>query len=96
MLIFECFKLLFQNKMLMLVTLSNLLGSFGFGASLMTYFFKYKMPEISVFGYVLGPLTLNTIFGTLTSPLSFFGMLMADKLKQKFKGYRNLLIFIQI
>ena len=94
--IFECFKLLFQNKMLMLVTLSNLLGSFGFGASLMTYFFKYKMPEISVFGYVLGPLTLNTIFGTLTSPLSFFGMLMADKLKHKFKGYRNLLIFIQV
>ena len=94
--ILECFKLLFQNKMLMLVTLSNLLGCFGFGANLMTYFFKYKMPEISVFGYVLGPLTLNTIFGTLTSPLSFFGMLMADKLKHKFKGYRNLLIFIQI
>ena len=94
--ILECFKLLFQNKMLMLVTLSNLLGSLAFGGSLMTYFFKYKLPEISIAGYVLGPLTLNTIFGTLTSPLSFLGMLMADKLKQKFKGYKNLLIFIQV
>ena len=94
--ILECFKLLFQNKMLMLVTLSNLFGALAFGGNLMTYFFKYKLPEISIAGYVLGPLTLNTIFGTLTSPLSFLGMIMADKLKKKFKGYRNLLIFIQV
>ena len=94
--ILECFKLLFQNKMLMLVTLSNLFGALAFGGNLMTYFFKYKLPEISIAGYVLGPLTLNTIFGTLTSPLSFLGMIMADKLKKKFEGYRNLLIFIQV
>ncbi len=94
--ILECFKLLFQNKMLMLVTLSNLFGALAFGGNLMTYFFKYKVPEISIAGFVLGPLTLTTVFGALTTAPSFLGMLFADKLKTKFKGYRNLLIFIQV
>ena len=94
--ILECFKLLFQNKMLLLVTLSNLFGAFAFGNNLTTYFFKYKIPEISIAGFVLGPLTLTTIFGALTTAPSFLGMLFADKLKIKFKGYRNLLIFIQL
>lgn len=94
--ILECFKLLFQNKMLMLVTLSNLFGALAFGNSLVTYFFKYKVPEISIAGMVLGPLTLTTIYGAITYAPSFLGMLFADKLKIKFKGYRNLLIFIQI
>lgn len=94
--ILECFKLLFQNKMLMLVTLSNLFGALAFGGNLMTYFFKYKIPEISIAGFVLGPLTLTTVFGALTTAPSFLGMLLADKLKIKFKGYRNLLIFIQL
>ena len=94
--ILECFRLLFQNKMLMLVTLSNLFGALAFGNNLMTYFFKYKIPEISIGGFVLGPLTLTTVFGALTTAPSFLGMLMADKLKEKFKGYRNLLIFIQL
>lgn len=94
--ILECFNLLFRNKMLMLVTLSNLFGAFAFGGNLMTYFFKYKLPEISIGGFVLGPLTLTTVFGALTTAPSFLGMLFADKLKIKFKGYRNLLIFIQL
>jgi GPH family glycoside/pentoside/hexuronide:cation symporter/probable glucitol transport protein GutA len=94
--ILECFRLLFQNKMLMLVTLSNLFGAFAFGNNLMTYFFKYKLPEISIGSFVLGPLTLTTVFGALTSAPAFLGMLFADKLKEKLKGYRNLLIFIQL
>ena len=94
--ILECFKLLFQNKMLMLITLSNLFGSLAFGNSLITYFFKYKMPEISVAGIVLGPLTLTTVYGAITYAPSFLGMIFADKLKVKFGGYKNLLIFIQI
>lgn len=92
----ECFRLLFSNKMLMLVTLSNLFGAFAFGNNLMTYFFKYKMPEIAIGDFVLGPLTLTTVFGALTTAPAFLGMILADKLKIKFKGYRNLLIFIQI
>ena len=94
--ILECFKLLFQNKMLMLVTLSNLFGALAFGNNLVTYFIKYKIPEISIGGFVLGPLTLTTVAGALTVAPSFFGMLLADKLKVKFNGYRNLLIFVQI
>jgi len=94
--IFECFKLLFQNKMLLLVTLSNLFGSLAFGNSLVTYFFKYKMPEISIAGFILGPLTLTTVYGAITYAPSFLGMIFADKLKVKFGGYKNLLIFIQI
>ncbi len=40
----ESFTLLFKNKMMLLVTLANILGSLGFGASLVTYFFKYEIP----------------------------------------------------
>ncbi len=94
--IFESFGLLFKNKMLLLVTLANLFGSFAFGGSLVTYFFKYKVPEISVAGMVLGPLTLTTIYGAITYAPSFLGMIFADKFKVKLHGYRNLLIFIQI
>ena len=94
--IFECFRLLFRNKMLLLVTLSNLFGALAFGNSLVTYFFKYKIPEISIGGFVLGPLTLTTIFSALTAAPAFLGMLLADKLKEKCKGYRNLLIVIQV
>ena len=94
--ILECFKLLFQNKMLLLVTLANLFGSLAFGNNLVTHFFKYKVPEISFAGMVLGPLTLTTIYGAITYAPSFLGMIFADKLKVKFGGYKNLLIFIQI
>ncbi len=94
--IVECFRLLFSNKMLMLVTLANLLGSFAFGNNLVTYFFKYKIPEISVAGMVLGPLTLTTIYSAITYAPSFLGMIFADKFKHLFKGYKNVLIAIQV
>lgn len=93
--IFECFKLLFQNKMLMLVTLSNLFGALAFGNSLVTYFFKYKMSVEGLPSFI-GALGLTTIYGALTYAPSFLGMIFADKLKNLFKGYRNLLIFIQL
>ena len=94
----ECFKLLFSNKMLMLVTLSNLFGAFAFGNSLVTYFFKYKLPTDGFLGEnsLIGALGLTTIYSALTYVPSFLGMIFADKLKIKFKGYRNLLIFIQL
>jgi Na+/melibiose symporter-like transporter len=94
--IFECFKLLFHNKMLLLVTLANLFGALAFGNSLVTYFFKYKMEPIFIGSFELGPLTLTTVYGAITYAPSFLGMIFADKLKVKFKGYRNLLIFIQL
>lgn len=94
---FECFRLLFQNKMLMLVTLANLFGSFAFGNSLITHFFKYKIPsDFLGEGSLIGALGLTTIYSALTYAPSFLGMIFADKLKKLCKGYRNLLIVIQI
>ncbi len=93
---FESFKLLFQNKMLMLITLSNLFGALAFGGNLVTYFFKYKVPEITVFGIVLGPLLLTTVYSAITYAPSFVGMIFANKLADWCKGNKNLLIVIQL
>lgn len=92
----ESFKLLFQNKMLLLITLSNLFGALAFGNNLITYFFKYKVPEISIGGMVLGPLMLTTVYGAITYAPSFLGMIFANKFRDLFKGYKNLLIVIQL
>ncbi len=91
----ECFKLLFQNKMLMLITLSNLFGSLAFGNNLVTYFFKYMFPE-DYFGGFLGALGLTTVYFAITTAPSFLGMLLADKLKKLCHGYRNVLILSQL
>ncbi len=92
----ESLKLLFQNKMLMLITLSNLFGALAFGSNLITYFFKYKVPEISIGGIVLGPLVLTTVYSAVTYAPSFLGMIFANKFRDLFKGYKNLLIVIQV
>lgn len=92
----ESFLLLFKNKMLLLVTLANLCGSLGFGASLVTYFFKYEIPADFIGGGLIGALGLTTIYFILTGLPGFIGMVLADKLKKWFGGYVNVLIFIQI
>ncbi len=95
----ESFSLLFKNKMMMLVVLANLFGAVGFGGNLVTYFFKYKIPadfipSDGIFGFI-GALGLTTIYFAITGSLGFIGMMMADKLKKWFKGYVNVLIFMQ-
>lgn len=94
--IFESFGLLFQNKMLLLITLSNLFGALAFGNNLVTYFFKYKIPGFSIGGLELGPLMLTTVYGAVTYAPSFIGMIFANKLRDWCKGYKNLLIVIQL
>ncbi len=92
----ESFSLLFKNKMLLLLTLSNLFGALGFGGNLMVYFFKYKMPtDFLGANSFIGALGLTTIYGAITYGPQFIGMLFADKLKKIFKGYVNALIFMQ-
>jgi Na+/melibiose symporter-like transporter len=54
------------------------------------------MEPVFIAGFELGPLTLTTVYGAITYAPSFLGMIFADKLKVKFGGYKNLLIFIQI
>lgn len=95
----ESFSLLFKNKMLMLVTLANLLGAVGFGGNLVTYFFKYKIPanfisSDGIFSFI-GALGLTTIYFAVTSAAGFIGMIFADKIKKFCKGYVNALIFMQ-
>lgn len=94
--IIESFSLLFKNKMLMLVTLSNLLGAFGFGGQLITYFFKYKVPADFLGAQsFIGALGLTTIYAAITGAPGFIGMMFADKMKKVFKSYVNALIFMQ-
>lgn len=92
----ESFMLLFKNKMLLLVTLSNLFGSFGFGISLVTYFFKYEIPSDFLGNGIIGALGLTTIYFIITGLPSFIGMLFADWMKKRLGGYVNVLILIQV
>ncbi len=92
----ESFSLLFKNKMMLLVTLANLFGSLGFGTQLVTYFFKYKLPvDFPGADGFIGALGLTTIYFAITNVPQFIGMIFADKFKKLFKGYVNVLIFIQ-
>lgn len=92
----ESFMLLFKNKMLLLVTLSNLFGSLGFGISLVTYFFKYEIPNDFLGNGIIGALGLTTIYFIITGLPSFIGMLFADWMKKRLGGYVNVLIIIQV
>ena len=97
----ESFSLLFKNKMMLLVTVANLCGALGFGANLVTYFFKYKIPADfigngeCIWG-MIGALGLTTIYYAITGAPGFIGMMLADKMKKWFGGYRNVLIFMQV
>lgn len=93
----ESFSLLFKNKMMLLVTLANLCGALGFGANLVTYFFKYEIPsDFLGSNGIIGALGLTTIYFIMTGLPGFIGMVFADKLKQKLGGYVNVLILIQV
>lgn len=94
--LWESFSLLFKNKMLLLVTLANLLGSLGFGANLVTYFFKYEIPaDFLGENSLIGALGLTTIYYVITGLPGFIGMLFADKIKKWCRGYVNALIMMQ-
>lgn len=97
----ESFSLLFKNKMMLLVTLANLCGALGFGANLVTYFFKYEIPADfigngeGIWG-MIGALGLTTIYYAITGAPGFIGMMLADKMKKWFGSYVNVLIFMQV
>ncbi len=82
--------------MMLLVTLANLCGALGFGANLVTYFFKYEIPADFIGGGLIGALGLTTIYFAMTALPSFIGMVFADKLKKWLGSYVNVLILIQV
>lgn len=93
----ESFALLFKNKILLLVTLANLFGALGFGANMVTYFFKYEIPSDFLGGSgIIGALGLSTIYFIITGLPGFIGMVCADRLKKRLGGYVNVLILIQV
>ena len=93
----ESFKLLKSNRILLLVSLSSILGAIGFGSSLVTYFFKYKITEEFINLPFIGALGMSTIFFTITSAPTFIAMLLVDKLKKICKdSFVLLLIAVQI
>lgn len=94
--LWESFSLLFKNKMLLLVTLANLLGALGFGANLVTYFFKYEIAaDFLGENSLIGALGLSTIYYIMTGLPGLLGMLVADKIKKWCHGYVNALIVMQ-
>lgn len=93
--LWESFKLLFQNKILLLTTLANLFGALAFGNNLLTYFFKYKIPEDFIGGGLIGALGLTTICSAVVAIPGVFGMLFADKIKKACKGYINAMMLMQ-
>jgi GPH family glycoside/pentoside/hexuronide:cation symporter/probable glucitol transport protein GutA len=95
--LWESFKIVFSNKMLMLVTAANLLGAVGFGGNMVVYFFKYKIPaDFLGENSIIGALGLTTLYGIITGLPGFIGMIFADKLKKWCKGYVNVLIMMQL
>lgn len=93
----ESFSLLFKNRILLLVTLANLIGALGFGSNLVTYFFKYRIPADFIGGGLIGALGLSTIFYVITGLPGFASMLFADKFKRLCgNSYVNALIVMQV
>ena len=81
---------------MLLVTLANLLGALGFGANLVTYFFKYEIAaDFLGENSLIGALGLSTIYYIMTGLPGFLGMLAADKIKKWCHGYVNALIVMQ-
>lgn len=93
----KSFSLLFKNRILMLVSLSNILSAIGFGGSLVTYFFKYMISSDFMNIPYVGALGMTTIFFAITSVPTFAAMIFADKIK-KWCGnsFVNVLIMIQL
>ncbi|MBR0137534.1 MAG: MFS transporter [Erysipelotrichaceae bacterium] len=87
-------KMLFGNKIVMLVLLGNILN----GLSLTVpgaYFFQHKVTA-TLLGKEIGGLTVMTIFYAISYMLSGVGMLLTSKVSEKIGGMRNVLIMANL
>ena len=89
----ESIKLLFKNKMLLILCLANLLGSLGIGTSLTVYFFENMIVSNISFVGSFGIMTIFTVCVYLPSVIIMF---FANKIADKVGGMLNLLIISQI
>lgn len=92
----EGFSLLFKNKMLLLLSLANILGAVGIGTSLMYQFFQFDYP-LTLFGKTFDGNFASTAIGLVLYGPTVVAMLFADKLKKLMgNSFLNVMITAQI
>lgn len=88
---FASFKLLFKNKVVLLVVLGQFLGAITFNMD-GALFFKYMFKTINVGGIRLEGMTVSMIFGILAGIPGYVMMFLATKLARLFGGFKNILV----
>lgn len=84
------YKLLFKNKLLLLLVFGNVLASVTFCVDSI-YFFKY-MVTLNVFGRQIDGLTVSFVFGLVVGLPGAVGIFFANKLSHRIGGMKNVLL----
>ncbi|MBR2801636.1 MAG: MFS transporter [Erysipelotrichaceae bacterium] len=90
----ENLKMLFGNKIVMLVLLGNILNGLSLTVPA-AYFFEHRV-SASLFGMQFNGLTIMTIFYAVNYLFSGLGMLVTDRIAHKIGGMRNVLIMANV
>ena len=90
----ENMKMLFSNKIVMLVLLGNILNGLSLTVPA-AYFFQHKV-SASIFGMELGGLTIMTVFYGVSTVFSSITMLFANKIAHRIGGMKNVLIMANL
>ena len=86
----ENLKMLFENKIVMLVLLGNILNGLSLTVPA-AYFFEHKVTA-TLFGQEMGGLTIMTIFYAFSYMFTGAGMFFTTLISKKIGGMRNVLI----
>ena len=87
-------KMLFQNKIVMLVLLGNILNGLSLTVPA-AYFFEHKV-SASLFGMEFGGLTIMTIFYAVSMLFGGVAMFFVTSIADKIGGMRNVLIMANV
>ncbi|MBR6957457.1 MAG: MFS transporter [Erysipelotrichaceae bacterium] len=90
----ENLKMLFGNKIVMLVLLGNILNGMSLTVPA-AYFFEHSV-KATLFGKEVGGLTIMTIFMAIAYVFSGLGMFIVSKLSEKLGGMRNVLVWANV
>jgi sugar (glycoside-pentoside-hexuronide) transporter len=90
----ENLKMLFSNKIVMLVLLGNILNGLSLTVPAQ-YFFEHKVTA-TLFGEEIGGLTIMTMFYAFAYMFTGAGMFFTAKISQKVGGMRNVLILANL
>lgn len=90
----ENLKMLFHNKIVMLVLLGNIFNGLSLTVPA-AYFFQYKV-SASLFGLEIGGLTMMTIFYGVSFLFSGISMFFVTKIATRIGGMKNVLIMANL